>query len=229
LSAAIAKLIAVDGWTLDVTDDEPTILDVELGSKLGLNRPRDIRKLVERLVRDGKLNDIRIRAAVARIELRPGVHREQVVNEYWLTEKQALKVIAKSETTIADSILDEVIEVFTAVRRGRLAPPYLPPNSPDLGDSLYREDIKARCVDCARRTEQSTYRVQGWLRALFGVSSVYRIVCSYYADVCRRLDAWASGRESLPSRARRPKAIAGAVDPRQGVLPFPDKGPEGHQ
>lgn len=42
------------------------------------------------------------------------------VDEYWLTEPQALKVIAKSETAKADAILSEVIAVFVAWRHGRL-------------------------------------------------------------------------------------------------------------
>jgi hypothetical protein len=41
-----------------------------------------------------------------------------VVEEYWLTEAQALKVVSKSETDKADALLDEVIAVYMAVRRG---------------------------------------------------------------------------------------------------------------
>jgi hypothetical protein len=34
--------------------------------------------------------------------------------ECWLTEAQALKVVAKSETARADAILDEVIRAFSS-------------------------------------------------------------------------------------------------------------------
>jgi hypothetical protein len=52
-----------------------------------------------------------------RADGRPSKH----ATTYWLTEVQALKVIAKSETATADAILDEVIAVFVAWRRGELA------------------------------------------------------------------------------------------------------------
>ena len=46
-----------------------------------------------------------------------GGTREVSVNEYWLTEAQLLKVVARSETAIAETILDEMIQVYMAVRR----------------------------------------------------------------------------------------------------------------
>lgn len=100
-------------------DGEPRIRDLELGKRLGYARPRRIRDMIARLGRDGKLNDINRCPAVGRRD--DGMPSPHVV-EYWLTEKQALKVIAKSDTATADAILDEVIDIFVAYRRGRLLP-----------------------------------------------------------------------------------------------------------
>ena len=71
-----------DGWQLSFLgeDEEPHIQDIELGTKLGYERPRDIRKLIERLVRDEKLNDVHQRATVARYEIRPKIQRGFQVN-----------------------------------------------------------------------------------------------------------------------------------------------------
>lgn len=116
----------VDGWTLATGgfgDGEPRIRDIELAERLGFGRPRDIRSLIASLARAGKLNDVAVRDAAARTQMPTGTYREVAVREYWLTEAQALKVCAKSETTKADALLDEVIRVFVAVRRGTLGNP----------------------------------------------------------------------------------------------------------
>lgn len=109
----------VDGWTLATNgfgDDEPRIRDIELAERLGYERPRTIRDLIESLIRGRKLND----SAVRRVARQTSQAGGRPGREYWLTEPQALKVVAKSETTKADELLDEVIRVFVAVRRGTL-------------------------------------------------------------------------------------------------------------
>ena len=119
------RVIHVGAWTLTTTaatDEEPRIRDLDLAERLGYERPRKIRDLIDRLLREEKLNDIHQRPAVGR---RAGQVAAQPVTEFWLTEAQALKVVAKSETAKADAILDEVIAVFIAARRGLL--PQAPP------------------------------------------------------------------------------------------------------
>jgi hypothetical protein len=75
------------------------IRDVDLAEQLGYARPRDLRKLVERLIRIGKLSDVQRCATAGR-----GAARVTVV-EYHLTEGQALKVVAHSGVEQADSLL----------------------------------------------------------------------------------------------------------------------------
>lgn len=117
---SIAGLVVRD----DFADSEPRIRDLDLGERLGYSRPRDTRNLIRSMVESGKLKDIAQRGVPSR---RDDGMPSTPVNEYWLTERQALKVIAKSETAIADQILDEVIELFVAYRQGRLKPHHIPP------------------------------------------------------------------------------------------------------
>jgi len=115
------RLVRVGAWELTVWvgrgDEEPRIRDLDLGERLGYANPIDIRKLIRRLEDEKKLKDLVVFATVAKTSGgRPG-------REYWLTEAQALKVVAKSETSIADALLDEVIRVYMLARRGLLPQP----------------------------------------------------------------------------------------------------------
>lgn len=120
------QIRVIDGWPLGTMGGaaEPRIRDLDLAEKLGYDRPRKIRDLITRLVKAGKLNDVSMRPAVERIAKTGAVGgiEEREVNEYWLTEAQALKVSARSETDVADALLDQMIAVFTAFTRGLLPP-----------------------------------------------------------------------------------------------------------
>jgi hypothetical protein len=88
---------------------EPRILDVKLAEALGFERPRNIRKIIERNL--PALDQLGTRSTV-----------ERVINggkatEYYLTKKQAVYIAAKSETPHAVTITIHVIEVFDAATR----------------------------------------------------------------------------------------------------------------
>lgn len=107
-------------------------------------------------------------------------------------------MITRSNTKIANLIMRQVVEVVKEARlRGRPAQPpeavqQVPvpvlPTSPTLGD-LYHDDTKGWCAMTARCTGQSVHRVQGWLRILYNVSSVYRINAAFRDVVFRQLEA----------------------------------------
>lgn len=218
---SIATTRIVDGWSVAMEGDEPTILDEELGARLGFARSRKIRELIERLISTGILNDSDIRPTVGRVAT--GVS-SILVTRYRLTETGALLVIARSDTRIAHAITRQVVQLFVAVRRGQfrateqVAVPVMP-NSPTLGDRHYRADVKARCAMTARCTGASIQRVHGWLRTLYKVSGVYQINGAFYEQVCRQLESWALGRVALPSPA--PRMLKAVADPAQRVLAFP--------
>jgi hypothetical protein len=111
------QMTTVDGWALATggfDDAEPRVLDLEIAERLEYANSFDIRKLIRRLDEDGRLG------LVATVAKSTG---GRPATEYWLTEAQALKVVAKSETAKADALLDEVIRVFVLARRGLLPSP----------------------------------------------------------------------------------------------------------
>lgn len=212
----------VDGWSVAMDGDEPTVLDEELGTRLGFGRPRDIRKLIERLISDGILNDSDIRATVARVAT--GVS-SIAVTRYRLTEIGALLVITRSNTKIAHAITRQVVEVFKAVRRGQLAasPPQQVPvlsTSPLVGDSrIHRAEVAAWCRLAARGSNVSVHKVHGELRRQFRAPGVYLMPLVLYPQARELLESIAFGRLLLASKERQLKSIP--ADPSQRVLPFP--------
>lgn len=115
------RLVRVGAWELTAWvgdgEREPRVRDLDLAARLGYERVTKIRDLIKGLVSAGKLKDIAVfPAAVQTSGGRP-------TREFWLTEAQALKVVAKSETAKADALLDEVIAVFILARKGLLPPP----------------------------------------------------------------------------------------------------------
>lgn len=119
------QTLTVGGWRLCVfsTDtSEPRIRDLDLAERLGYKKTHNIRDLIERLIAEGKLSGVQTFRTVRNVA-RQGRGEVKIEGlEFWLTEAQALKVIAKSGTDIADKILDEVIDVFRMAIRGLLSP-----------------------------------------------------------------------------------------------------------
>jgi hypothetical protein len=112
-------------WPIGVhgfDDEERRVLDVELAKRLGFERPRKIRELIERLKKDGELPSVFSRPTVGRqrtgaktADGKPA-YREYPVTEYWLKMDEALFVTAKSETKTANALLWAIIHVFLAAK-----------------------------------------------------------------------------------------------------------------
>lgn len=103
-----------------VGDDEPRVRHPEAAQRLGFKRERDVVELIERIWPENQRPYVR--RTVRRTSMPNGGERVTEGKEYWLTEREFLKVCARSETTIADAILDEMIDVFVKVRRGLMRP-----------------------------------------------------------------------------------------------------------
>jgi hypothetical protein len=115
------SLVQIEGWTLAAggfDDGRARVLDIELAQHLEFAEPLAVRRLIKSLRTAGKLNDV----AVVHVPSKTSGGRP--ATEFWLTEAQALKVVAKSETARADAILDELIRVFLLLRdHAKQAPP----------------------------------------------------------------------------------------------------------
>lgn len=113
--------IIVNNWNVTEVNGEPTVKDTDLAERLEYKENKAIRKLIKRMIDNGNFGG--------------GIPCPTLENVYgnetetfYLNEKQALKVISKSETKKADEIMDEVIDVFLAFRHGKLQPQLTPQN-----------------------------------------------------------------------------------------------------
>jgi len=111
--------IQINNWNVTEVNGEPTVKDIDLAERLGYSRPRAIRQLIERMAEKGQFGNA---TPCGEVEVVNG----KTVNVFHLNEKQALKVISKSETKKADAIMDEMIDVFVAYRNGKLQPQLTP-------------------------------------------------------------------------------------------------------
>lgn len=104
----------------DAADGVPRVLDIELGRRLGYERPRDIRRVIARCIKDGMLSDYAVRADPARTSAGPKGGR--VAREYWLGRKSAFMVTGQASTPRAKVFQVAVMEVFDLFVQGKLVP-----------------------------------------------------------------------------------------------------------
>lgn len=100
-------------------DDEPRISATEAARRLGYAQPLNAKQTVERIFPENKRPHVV--TTVMKTSMPRGGTREVKVRDYQLTEAELLKFIARSETPIAEAILDEIIAVYMAVRRHLVA------------------------------------------------------------------------------------------------------------
>ncbi len=93
-------------------DGEPRVRDLDLAEKLGFDRPRDIRKLIERNIVE--IERFGTCATVAHVV------RGNPTKEFHLNEEQALLVSVLSNAPNAAAVRAMLIRVFVAFRRGEL-------------------------------------------------------------------------------------------------------------
>lgn len=192
----LARTETVDGWTLGfVGSDEPRVRDLDLAEHLGFERPRNIRKLIGRICGE--------RGVCSTVER---TVNGRPATEYWLTEAQALKVIAKSETAKADAILDEVIAVYMAWRRGQFT------QAPVALDATTINSARVKSNRAMRKELQwlihavhsfrgyTKQKIIGWIRVEFSTSSPYYLSTLEFAELKRQLQSLAMGTTSIGSK-----------------------------
>lgn len=115
----MSNIVSIQGYTLHTHNGEPMVADLELGERLGYERPRDIRRVIKSLIESGQIKPEEVRAA----ERKPSAAGGRPSIGYLLNEKGTLKVIVKSDTTKSIEITDEIIDVFIAARNGKSIKP----------------------------------------------------------------------------------------------------------
>lgn len=189
-------IVRASGWDMTIwpgAGDEPRIRDLDAAERLGFARTRKIREIIERIWPG--FAGLYCRPTVGRQPVGPkgGGVREFVYNEVWLTEAQLLKVIARSETPIAEAILDEMISVYMAVRRGF---------AQRLVAELVREQLDARV------SEGLPFGSQHRVRTL-------RLMCSTLANLWTRIDPHTTPRAEA-SRVQSKMRAAIGFAPQRG-------------
>lgn len=153
-------------------DGEVRIRDIDAAVGLGFSQPRDIRKLIVRAF-PGLVNVV---SSPAPIDPGRGGNKHRT-DEYWLTEAQFLKVVARSETPVADALLDQMIAVFLAVKQHLIASEFKirhPPYSPRLKPVRRPEIVEAAHAMAA--SGHSGEQIAVALREQFGVRITGRSV-----------------------------------------------------
>ncbi|HYD29762.1 MAG TPA: phage antirepressor KilAC domain-containing protein [Azospirillaceae bacterium] len=132
---------------------EARIRDLDLAARLGFERPRKIKELIERHM-----------AALLKMGVCPTVGRASGPNggrpteDFYLNRKQAIFITAKSETPEATDITIEIIERFDAYERGSVQPIAIPQTlsealrlAADQADLIERQ--KAQIAEAAPKME----------------------------------------------------------------------------
>lgn len=98
-------------------DGEPRIKDLILAERLGFERPREIRRLIERhRIELQGFGGLRHRNA------NPGPQGGRPSQDTYLNEAQALLICMFARTPLAAEVRKSVIEVFMAWRAGKTVP-----------------------------------------------------------------------------------------------------------
>jgi hypothetical protein len=112
-------LVHVGGKDLLFTrEHDPRVRDIDLAVWLGFARPRNIRRLIKKMIDAGKLSDVHVRSVTERTSMPQGGAREVVVTEYWLTQVEAALVATQSGTRRGWELTRQMAEVFKRVSRG---------------------------------------------------------------------------------------------------------------
>lgn len=107
------KNVSIAEVGLTEVEGAPRCRDIELAERLGFDRPRDIRKLIQRNM--AELSAFGTCATVAHVV------RGNPATEFWLNEEQALLVSVLSDAPKAPAVRSMLIRVFVAWRRGHMA------------------------------------------------------------------------------------------------------------
>ncbi|MEL7706550.1 hypothetical protein AAG593_09470 [Citromicrobium bathyomarinum] len=110
--------LALSSTDLREFDGEAHIEDLRLAERLGMAVPRNIRSTIKRNASELETyGPLHSRSAM--VELGSGARREVAV--YFLNEEQALLLAMLSRSPLAQALRREIITVFMAWRRGKLA------------------------------------------------------------------------------------------------------------
>ncbi len=115
----ITREVTINGWTFSVfaDDAEPRLLDIEFATRLGVARPRDIRRLLRCLDEHGHLPGVLKIIRKEQCQLRSGARRGRKTVAYYLDDRNALRTIRYCETKEVNRVIKEISSRFVLARR----------------------------------------------------------------------------------------------------------------
>ncbi len=140
----------------DFDDKVPRIRDVDLGERLGMAQPRDIRRTIE-----AHMKILSACGVVARRARTPGPLGGRPTTEYWLNKEQALIVASRSETEIGEQTMLLLVKVFSEFERlmTQTLPPFLR-TQPAPWTKTWRDELMVEL--CTLKGELFTGRQPRW-------------------------------------------------------------------
>ncbi len=146
--------------TPSLIEGEPRVRDIDLGERLGFERPRVIRELIERNKAEVESFGLAPRRTAP---ITSGKGRVTEVQEYWLNEEQALLVATISNAPKAPQVRAMLIRVFVAWRRGELPSPR--GGAPKLNPATFPPVERHYWTDGSLRHAVRAYDVYSYLDA----------------------------------------------------------------
>ena len=107
--------LALTSTDLRVFEDGPRVKDLRLAEVLGFDRPRDIRKVIQR-----NLSRLERHGMVCAIVAQTSDKGGRPALEYWLNERQGYRLCMWSEAPNADVVQEQMADVFYPHRHGEL-------------------------------------------------------------------------------------------------------------
>lgn len=213
----MTNIVKFDGWDLDASaQNEPRVRDLEIAERAGLKDRHKVRTLIEskwdELAAHG---EIRVSARQAETSGgRPGV-------EYWLTEAQAIALVAHMRTSAAMQLRIALVRLFVAYRRGQLTPVSSVPieiaHGPRVADvPNLKAEASALCAMTARASQRTLAQVHGFVRKTYRVPGIHHLAVVLWPAVKATLEQVALGRLEIGGRPRR----ALPSDRRQVAMPW---------
>lgn len=106
-------VLHIEGFVLRTCEDGvPRMRDTDLAERLGYERPRKIRDLIDRLVRETELEGVHVRPAVGQNSESLGKPAGRPATEYWLDREQCWLVCMHSDAPNAKPIRKLIARVF---------------------------------------------------------------------------------------------------------------------
>ncbi|CDN96058.1 hypothetical protein [Agrobacterium tumefaciens] len=156
---------AVADIKLQLIEDEPRALDLDIAKRLGFSKPTNIRNLIKRNL--AELERFGVCFTAKQTHSGKG---GRPTDEYWLNEEQSLLIAVLSDTENAAEVRFMIIKVFVAWRKGHLVGDVNPGHGdPGQQEFMFEEDgLQFFRAEVTRSGNEVTRTLEGVKLAIIG-------------------------------------------------------------